>query len=384
MSNFIICSLKNRRTTEADATGTGQQAIAGSLTSGLRSVFAYTATPTMTEAKPQPKFADFIPDWFIPVLEKLSRSRALSEGDRRMQLGLGFDGWFLPKDVVLDLFNRAKSLGVKVTTSHYVRPLGEKSPRLPAMLSEYGLLGRGMVASHGGGATVEDVQLLKESGAYFSSTPNSELSMAVGPPVVFRDDLPGADSVSSFGIDCSSITSSSLVNEMRVGLQHARGLDSAAHHKRGELQKGIYHTTHEAFNIGTLGGARALCMEDEIGSIEVGKKADLVMFSTYSPAMIGASQQDPVMAIVMHSSIGDVEDVIIDGVVRKRDGKLLPVEATEWDEKSGEFVPGDKAEITWRQVASKVLEIQQRFVTELPKFDLVQIRKTLEAMFGFA
>lgn len=51
------------------------------------------------------------------------------------------------------------------------------------------------------------------------------------------------------------------------------------------MPKNTYHATHEAYNLGTVRGARALNMEADVGSISVGKKADLVEFDTLSPAM---------------------------------------------------------------------------------------------------
>ncbi|KAF4963481.1 hypothetical protein FSARC_8530 [Fusarium sarcochroum] len=212
--------------------------------------------------------------------------------------------------------------------------------------------------------------------------------MCVGPPVVFRDGLQGMDSVCSFGIDSHAISSSSL-NEMRTGLQHARGINSTSHQKQGQLPRRVHHTTHEAFTMGNLGGARALCMEDQIGSIAVGKKADLVFFFfflTFSPAMIAGAQQDPVMAIVLHSSIGDVEDVIVYGVLRKRNGKLLSLDAvTEWKDQAGEFVQRktEESEISWNVAASKVLEMQKRFMDKLPRYDMAALQDTMVGMFGY-
>lgn len=334
----------------------------------------------MTISKPKPEFADLIPGWFVPILEKLAKTKVLTDTDSRVRMGFGFDLYFLPKDVVVGLFEKVKLLGVKVVTSHYVRHNGEESLRVPQVLKDYGLLERGIVLSHAGGATADDAKLMSEAGAYVSATPSTEAAMAVGPPVVFRGDLPGMDSVCSFGVDCHSITSSSMVNDMRMGLQYARGINSTENLLQNRLPKEIYHTTHEVFNMGTLGGARALCMESEIGSIEVGKKADLVVFSATSPSMLGAAQQDPVMAVVLHSSPRDVEDVIIDGVVRKRGGKLLPVESVEWDDGVDEFVPTGK-QVGWSEVASRVLDIQQRFLSKRSKHDMSQVEEAVTTLF---
>jgi cytosine/adenosine deaminase-related metal-dependent hydrolase len=81
--------------------------------------------------------------------------------------------------------------------------------------------------------------------------------------------------------------------------------------------------TADALMMGTLRGARALCMEKDIGSIEVGKKADLMIFDALSPAMACAAQHDPVMAIVPPSTIRDINTVLVDGEVRKKKQQAL-------------------------------------------------------------
>jgi 5-methylthioadenosine/S-adenosylhomocysteine deaminase len=88
----------------------------------------------------------------------------------------------------------------------------------------------------------------------------------------------------------------------------------------------------------TLGGARVLGMEKEIGSLEVGKKADVIILDLNKPHL------QPVYNIVSHlvySATGaDVRDVIIDGKVIMENRRLLTLDeeeilrkAKEWGEK---------------------------------------------------
>jgi hypothetical protein len=60
-----------------------------------------------------------------------------------------------------------------------------------------------------------------------------------------------------------------------------------------------------------------------------GEKADILTFEGSSPTMVVASQRNPVAAIVLHSSVSDISTVIVDGVIRKREGYLLGVEELE-------------------------------------------------------
>jgi Amidohydrolase family len=317
----------------------------------------------------------------MKTFEQLATSRPLADPESRVKLGFGFDFYFLPKLVVQDIFAKVRSLGAKVITSHFIRNfIGSDTESLPVTLTSYGLLDGGVVLSHAGGATAEDAKLLHEAKCFVSATPSTEQSMAVGPPVPFRQDLPGIDSVCSLGVDCHSATSSSMVNEMRLALQTARGIESEVHVRKGQWPTSISHTTAEVFNMGTVQGARALRMEGEIGSIQVGKKADLVVFDALSPAMVCAAKQDPVMAIVMHSSIGDIDAVVVDGQLRKQDGKLLPARATEWHG-DGEFVETGRS-ISWREISGELISVQKRLVSKLQDCGLPEIEAYLRQRYG--
>ncbi|RSL77760.1 hypothetical protein CEP51_008808 [Fusarium floridanum] len=344
-----------------------KHAIAGTISSGIRSIFAYTPTVRLEQHEPQLKFdGKPVADWVVGTFEELAKASPLNEKTSRVKLGFGFDYYFLPKDTVIGLFKKARSLGASVITSHCNIFKGEMSIGVPALLKRYDLLDDKVVFAHGGSIRPQDAKLLQEANAYVSVTPSTEQSMAVGPSVCFRDDLPGMDKLCSLGIDCHCATSSSIVNEMRMGLQFARGLDSKKHLIKGKLPDDVFHKVEEVYNMGTIQGARALGMERDIGSIAVGKKADLTIINAMSPAMFGAAQQDPIGAIVFHSGIGDIDTVIIDGRVRKLDGKLRCVKQFEWKDKG--FTKGSK-ELTWPEVAQKTLKIQRRLVKKISEYD---------------
>ena len=80
----------------------------------------------------------------------------------------------------------------------------------------------------------------------------------------------------------------------------------------------VGHTGEQAFNLATLLGARAAKGGDKIGSIAVGKFAGLVLFKQNSPSMVCATAQNPVAAIILHSSPADVDTVIVSGVAREK------------------------------------------------------------------
>lgn len=322
---------------------------------------------------------ELFPAWVMDELEGLSKTPALTNPSSLVKLGFGFDFWFLPKTFILGMFEKLRSWGINTVTSHNVR-WTPKTESLVKKAHEYGLLDRRLIFSHAGGVDQEDIDLLIQSDSFVATTPNTEQAMSVGPPICFNKELVGGDKICALGIDCHCATSSSIVNEMRLALQSGRGIDSAEHRKNGTMPYVSFHTSDEAFNLGTIQGARALNMEKDIGSIAVGKKADLVIFDTLTPAMLAAAQKAPVMAIVLHSSVADIVSVIVDGEFRKRDGKLLDVSPVDW--KSKDILNKKGSSINWRDIGKELLAIQDRVNAALPRLNLVELEESFKQRFA--
>lgn len=106
-------------------------------------------------------------------------------------------------------------------------------------------------------------------------------------------------------------------------------------HLAGILHKGFNHNAklvgaETVLEMATINGARALGLNDDIGSIEVGKKADFIVVNPkglhcapYDAEEIGSGGLDPVTTVVYSCTGRDVEMVVVDGVVRVDNGELL-------------------------------------------------------------
>ena len=75
---------------------------------------------------------------------------------------------------------------------------------------------------------------------------------------------------------------------------------------------------------GTMGSARALGLGDQVGSLEVGKKADLFMIDTFRPHLV--PNHRIVSAYIHNGQADDVEAVMVDGRWLMKDGKLLTID----------------------------------------------------------
>lgn len=71
----------------------------------------------------------------------------------------------------------------------------------------------------------------------------------------------------------------------------------------------------------TIAGARALCMDDEIGSLEVGKRADILLINMRQPHLW--PPVDPVQRLARFANGADVDTTIVGGRVLMRGRKLV-------------------------------------------------------------
>jgi 5-methylthioadenosine/S-adenosylhomocysteine deaminase len=121
---------------------------------------------------------------------------------------------------------------------------------------------------------------------------------------------------------------------LRAGVRVGLGSDSMASNDRMDLLEEARLASHAqrlrqasadavsakaAFRLATLGGAEALRCDDQVGSIEVGKQADLAVFAMPTH---GGPVTDPYVALVFGPRPA-TQRVIVAGVERVRDGAVL-------------------------------------------------------------
>jgi cytosine/adenosine deaminase-related metal-dependent hydrolase len=80
-------------------------------------------------------------------------------------------------------------------------------------------------------------------------------------------------------------------------------------------------TARQMLEMATINGAHVADLEERTGSLTPGKRADVILID--ATALNVAPVIDPVAAVTLSADVSNVETVIVDGVTRKRDGKLL-------------------------------------------------------------
>ncbi|KAK0642803.1 5-methylthioadenosine/S-adenosylhomocysteine deaminase [Lasiodiplodia hormozganensis] len=372
-------------------------AISATLTSGIRSIFAYTPINQVASWEPTLAFStspdgSMLAPWVLETFNSLASRSPFGPGDGRVTLGLAFDGWFLPEEACRPLFAAARQHNIHLLTTHFVRNASQADHSLPAHLQSWGLLPKNeatttassssssphafpsVVFSHSNGATADDIRLMKASGSHLASTPSTELQMALGRPLAFSSSSSEADAfaIACAGNDCHAAGAGSIAGELRLGLQAARGERNQRFLDAGRVPRRAWRSVEDAFNLGTVHGARALALDGVAGRLREGCKADVVVWAGTSPAMVCAAQEDPVAAIVLHSSPQDVEAVVVDGVVRKRGGRLVDVMVEE----DARGIVG-KERVTWSDVAKELVKSRAALKKKCEGTDFEAAKKVL-------
>ena len=181
------------------------------------------------------------------------------------------------------------------------------------LLSEIGFLGPDVLAVHCVQCATQDIGLLRRHDTRVSHNPCSNMYLASGLPPI--PAMLAAGVTVGLGSDGpASSNNHSLFQAMKF----------AALMQKGFHRDPTVITAEKALEMATIDGARAIGLDHEIGSIEVGKKADVAVVDTSGPAM--APVHHPVSALV-YSALGhEVTTVLIDGVVVMRDGRLTTVD----------------------------------------------------------
>ena len=187
------------------------------------------------------------------------------------------------------------------------------------VLMAKGLVGPHINIVHGNNLTDEQLRAFIDLGVTFSVTPESEMAQGHGHPITGR--LRALGSAPSVGVDLESAISGDMLTVARMALASQRALDNAAERGRsGGIPATSTVPAAEALDWITTRGATMLGMSDRIGSLAVGKQADIAVMSLGPLALWPV--HDPVASVVMQGSGARVRDVLVAGRFAKRDGKL--------------------------------------------------------------
>jgi 5-methylthioadenosine/S-adenosylhomocysteine deaminase len=192
---------------------------------------------------------------------------------------------------------------------------GETGMRNVVYLDSLGVSGGHVLLAHCVHLSEEELGLLSSKGTHVSHCPSSNMKLGSGvAPVVEMLARGVSVSLGADGAPCNNRLD--MFTEMR---------SAALLQKVGRGAASLPAAT--VLRMATLGGARALGLGDEIGSIEAGRRADLAVIDL--ERVHTTPRPDVVSTIVYAAEASDVRDVLIDGRVVLRDGALTTLDERE-------------------------------------------------------
>lgn len=196
----------------------------------------------------------------------------------------------------------ARELGTKMSWHFQQPPNAAKS--VVTVADELGLLWPGALLGHSVDVTDEDIPLMRERGVHVVTLPttNAKLGMKSCP----------VQALLSGGVNVAIGTDGDNTRDMFQTMARVAELEKL------RRRDGAVVPVEAAIEMATLGGARALGLEHEIGSLEAGKKADLIVVDTRGPWL--HPLDNPLCSLVYGATGRDVSLVIVDGEVLVRDG----------------------------------------------------------------
>ena len=194
-----------------------------------------------------------------------------------------------------------------------------------AYLDSIGFLGDDVVVAHGVWLTPNEIQTFAAKKVGVAHCPESNMMLASGVAPIIQMQRAGVD----IGLGTDGPAGSNDNLDMVEEMASAARLQKVT---RGD-PKAL--SAREVLGFATIGGARALNMADKIGSLEVGKHADIAIIDLQQPKT--QPVYDVISAIVYAASGNSVATTICDGKILMRDRKVLTVDVPATLAKAREY-----------------------------------------------
>jgi 5-methylthioadenosine/S-adenosylhomocysteine deaminase len=189
----------------------------------------------------------------------------------------------------------------------------QKGKRPVEHLAEIGFLSKGDLAAHSVWLTINEVRALARAEVNVTHCPTSNMKLASGGvaplPEMFREGV----SVSLGTDGCSSNNTLDMFLEMKF---------ASLMHKAHRWDAAVL-PAQKCLDMATVDAAKCIGADKELGSIEPGKKADLIILDCAVPSMVPTRPDNVVANLVYASPSHAVRDSIIDGKFVLRDRKIV-------------------------------------------------------------
>ena len=244
-------------------------------------------------------------------------------GTRDDMLGfqMAFDVTGDPAFPEQEAFKVARELGVPVTTHAGV--WGATNDDGIRLMHEHGFMTPESIYVHAATLTEDSYHRIAATGGSVSVSTESEQSAGQGYPPTWalrKHDIPV-----SLSMDTSVWWSGDLFCAMRSTLGADRSREHLEAHAQQETVTNHHLRAEQVVDWATRGGSKALRLDSLVGSLEAGKKADVVLVKNDdSPVMFPVLH--PYGHVAFQAQRGDVHTVLVNGSVVKHEGKLVGID----------------------------------------------------------
>jgi cytosine/adenosine deaminase-related metal-dependent hydrolase len=293
---------------------------------GIRARFSYGARQGLGGKE--------LPD--LEDMERLHRDWSSYSNEGLIALGFAWRGQGgnsapVPEEVWKKEFETGRKLGIPIT----VHASGSR-PTVGqiAALAQAGCLAKNVQCIHANFATPEEIEALAKAGASVSSSPYSELRIGFG--MLQTGKFLAAGVPVGLSIDTVELTGNA---DMFAIMKIVQNLENGASEKEFTL------LPRRVLELATIEGARSMGIDDKVGSLKAGKRADVIMVSTTGVNM--GVFTDPAHMIVEAAQPSNVDTVIVDGRVLKRHGKLTAIDTRRVTSEASAALAGIKKRANW-------------------------------------
>lgn len=172
-------------------------------------------------------------------------------------------------------------------------------------LAKNGYVGPNMVYVHAVWLTPEEIRMIADTGTKIAHCPVANAQLAYGISPV--SEMLAQNAAVGLGTDGAASYTYDMFEVMRL----------AGYLQKQKHLSADFLTAEQAIEMATINGARVLNMEEQLGSLEEGKKADIILVDMNRPHLLPTNRYTP--KLVYSANGGDVRTTIIDGKVVMED-----------------------------------------------------------------
>jgi cytosine/adenosine deaminase-related metal-dependent hydrolase len=269
-------------------------------------------------------------------IESLARDWKSWSNEGLITLGMAWRGQFRAGPIKPEVYqpevDNARKLGLPITV-HVAS--SRKAVNQIESLYKGKLMGKDVQLIHTLSASPAELDMIKETGSAVSVSPGSELRIGYGYPQTSEMLAKGIPL--GISVDTSALVGSS---NLFAVLKLARDCENA------KAESEFKMPARKALELGTIEGARSMGLDDRIGSLKPGKRADLIAISPNALNM--AVVTDPAHLVLEATGPENVDTVVVDGRILKRGGKLAALDTPKVVAGARAALAGVRERTKWR------------------------------------